>query len=475
MATYPCHFCSGLWYSAGPLLILAAAAVSAPGREPTEPEQYMLELINRTRAHPSTEVTRLSGFSWGDDRSPASPDLNEGLPSGTISNTPKQPLAFDLNLIDAASDYSNTLLQNDTFEHQFSGTTPGSRMAAAGFSFSPVPYGWGENLALTASSVSHPVDQHRIDTHHANLFVDQNISGRDHRLNLLDEDWTQVGIGLGLSTTSGIFSCCSHAVVSTQNFAWTTDQAFLTGVAYHDLDIDDFYTPDNGEAIAGLHVTAFLTGTNTPIGSTTTYASGGYRLQLPSGMYDIKFSGSGTEEIFTLVDFTGDDNLKLDAVNPQLFVVSADFNRDGQIDPGDFALLSGHWLSPGHSTMGDANGDGFVDPADFAILSGNWLLGTGGARTSLGSLPEPTSLMLVLLTTLTLAAYGYLPNSRLLASAASRQPRHGTPERFSKDDASVPIFTAVDGNLINGDVVKHAHTLGWRSISSHLPQCFERE
>ena len=64
---------------------------------PTDAEQYVLELINRARALPNQEVTRLSGQTWGDDpsavpgtafRKPQTPDLNEGIPPSRAKSPP---------------------------------------------------------------------------------------------------------------------------------------------------------------------------------------------------------------------------------------------------------------------------------------------------------------------------------------------------------------------------------------------------
>ena len=49
---------------------------------PTDYEQYMIELINRARANPGAEAARIGV------------DLNEGIPAGTITTDPKQPLAI---------------------------------------------------------------------------------------------------------------------------------------------------------------------------------------------------------------------------------------------------------------------------------------------------------------------------------------------------------------------------------------------
>ena len=69
--------------------------------QPTAEEQYLLELVNRARQNPTAEA-QLYGIS-----------LNEGLSPGTISETPKPPLAFNLNLIDAAREHSQWMLDTD--------------------------------------------------------------------------------------------------------------------------------------------------------------------------------------------------------------------------------------------------------------------------------------------------------------------------------------------------------------------------
>ena len=91
---------------------------------PSDYEQYLLELVNRGRANPTAEAARY-GI-----------DLNEGLAPGTISSDPKQPLALNLNLIDAARGHSQWMLDNDVFSHTGAGgSSPGDRMTAAGYDF----------------------------------------------------------------------------------------------------------------------------------------------------------------------------------------------------------------------------------------------------------------------------------------------------------------------------------------------------
>ena len=225
----------------------------ASAREPTEFEQYMLERMNFARANPLLEIERLSNLPWGDDGN-ATANLNEGLPAGTISSDAKQPLAFNLNLIDAASDYSDTLLANGAFGHNFGGTDIGSRMRSAGYSFVPAA-GAGENLQVTASSIPLPITLGEVDKHHAELFIDDGVSGRGHRTNIMNPAWREVGLGIRISDSYGRFGCCPHAVLTTQDFAFTSAPGggpFITGVAYRDVNSDEFYTPAIGEALGGL-------------------------------------------------------------------------------------------------------------------------------------------------------------------------------------------------------------------------------
>merc|ERR1719495_1373913 len=94
--------------------------------EPTDRDQYMMELVNRARLDPQGEADLyLDG------------DLNEGLRPGTISTQPKQPLAWHLNLQKAARDHGVWMLQNGVFDHRGAGGSgPIDRFEAAGYPWS---------------------------------------------------------------------------------------------------------------------------------------------------------------------------------------------------------------------------------------------------------------------------------------------------------------------------------------------------
>lgn len=305
---------------------LAMGTVARADTTPTDVEQYELELLNRARANPDAEVTRLSGQTWGDDPSivpgtaypqPQTPSLNEGLPAGTISAATKQPLAFNVQLIQAARDYGQTLINNNAFTHTYNGTDPMSRMQAAGYTFTP-PYGYGENLAVTASSdPTYGIAASVALQHQNNLFIDNNEVGRGHRVNMMNPDYKEVGIGIAQGANYTYFGPSYHAVISVQDFAYSAanPDAFLTGVAYNDNIVPDhFYTP--GEGIGNVVITATPVGGGVPA-VTTTWSSGGYTLPLAPGTYDVIATDPGVFAPVNLGNVTiGNMNVALDIVNP---------------------------------------------------------------------------------------------------------------------------------------------------------------
>ena len=265
---------------------------------PTDLEQYMLELINRARANPAAEAAAF-GIA-----------LNEGVPADhAISAEPKQPLAMNFNLVDAARDHSQWMIDNDVFAHAGdNGSNPGDRMRAAGYAFSPAPWGWGENLAYRSQRPSVPPPVQTTAQEHRDLFVDEGIEGRGHRTNMLAPGFKEVGVGI----VAGEFRNY-NALMSAQDFAYRGGHSFLTGVAYTDATTDnDFYTP--GEGLSGLTVTAVRASDNATF-STTTWSTGGYNLQLPPGTYDVTVAGLGLAQplVHTGV-VVGTQNVKRDFV-----------------------------------------------------------------------------------------------------------------------------------------------------------------
>jgi Ca2+-binding RTX toxin-like protein len=265
------------------------------GVAPTDLETYMVELINRARANPSAEAT-LYGI-----------DLNEGLAAGTISSTPKQPLAINALLNAAARGHVDWLLANNLFQHEGpGGNSPGTRMSNAGYVFTGNS-GWGENAAL--SSVGFMNGTQLVERHHRNLFIDSGISGRGHRRNIMG-DFREVGSGTGYGWYNSLY-----VFDSVQNFARSGTNVFLTGVAFNDtVTANNFYTP--GEGMGGITITAVRSSDNAQF-SVQTWNSGAYSLALPSGTYTVYATGNGLNGTAIYNSITiGSENVKLD-VRPQ--------------------------------------------------------------------------------------------------------------------------------------------------------------
>ncbi len=381
--------------------------------EPTELEQYMLELINRARAHPEAEAARFNIR------------LNEGLPSGTIAPTPKQPLAFNFNLVDSARDHSQWMIDQDVFQHTGpGGNHPSDRARNAGYDLW-APWGVGENLAWQGVTRSSPQPLFITTQLHEGLFVDQNIDDRGHRTNMLAEGFQEAGVGI----VTGSFvngSKTYNAVMITTDFAYRAGNAFLTGVVYQDHDGNEFYSPD-GEGYNNIAIRAVSPSTGA-VYQTTSFGSGGYSLQIPAGTYDVTVGGGALLETTFLDLVMGTKNVKLDLVDSdQLRPWSNpanrfDTDRNGRIEPHDALVLIDELNRFGVRSLStppvlmpetyfDVDRDAFFSPGDLlpVIDAVNRAFGSvpsgqsaGGVlsfveTSHLAAVPEPGSLFLALL------------------------------------------------------------------------------
>ena len=249
-----------------------AASGAQPAGQPSSLDVYMIELINRARANPTTAATQL-GIN-----------LNEGLSPGTIPSTPVPPLAFNTALTIAATNHSQWMMTNQTFSHNEGTLDPATRMANAGYVFTS-PSGSAENLAGRGTS-DVLIPTQTLTEEFGDLFLDSSTSGRTHRLNLLNPSFTDIGVGLATGTFTG-----SSAILATQDFAYSASSGpYLTGVVFNDARIhDNFYEP--GEGLGGIAITAVRTSDNATF-STTSYPSGAYTLTVPSGTYTVTATGT---------------------------------------------------------------------------------------------------------------------------------------------------------------------------------------
>lgn len=284
--------------------------------EPTAAEQLMLELVNRARLDPAAEARRLDV------------GLGDGLPPGAIGRGPLQPLAWNLDLSQAAAGHSDWMRATATVGHAGrGGSSPADRVEAAGYRLDG-PHGVGENVGM--ATVGDAADAAR--ALHADLF-----GSAGHRRNLLDADHAEVGVGLVTGRLSaGVLAFDLSAV--TQAFAWRGDDAFLAGVATSDADRDGLY--DAGEGRGGWRVDVAGDGRE----ATATGTAGGYALRLPEGegWASVTVKGGGASLSARLR--VGDGNVKLDVVDGTTLAASADLRlgagaQDGRLlGAGDLSL-----------------------------------------------------------------------------------------------------------------------------------------
>ena len=311
-------------------------------------DQLLLELVNRARANPLAEVARYDGIT----------DLNAGLPAGTISSSPKPPLAPHQSLIDAAAGHAVDMLARDYFSHYSpEGDSPSDRAREQGY-----PTGVGENIAWGGSSVS--IDAlEQIYARHESLFLSPG-----HRQNLLSENYREAGavIRYGMFYASGRNW---YASMVTENFGNRGGNSFITGVAYDDLVIDDdFYSL--GEGAEGVTITAVRSSDQATF-TTTSGASGGYSLQVPNGTYTVTAVGGGiaTQIVAPNVQMSG-LNQKLDFVTSESPppLPDPDPNPDPEPDPDPTPLDTN-----GVAILGRVNGNWWqAESTGSSLVSSSW-------------------------------------------------------------------------------------------------------
>ena len=275
----------------GGLESLASVEVSATpsaidlSKQPTAQEVLVMELVNRARANPEAEATR---YGIG---------LNDGINGTVITATPKQPLAHNVLLTDAARTHSQWMLDADIFSHTGNNdSTPSARMSAAGFMFTG---SWmsGENIAwggTTASSINL--------TNYALVLHEGLFKSPGHRVNILEANFRELGIG----QKQGYFmSNGTHYLSSmlTQNFARSGSRYYLTGVVYNDINNNEFY--DVGEGLSGTNIS--FNGVTYPV-----YATGAYSIPVSNGTYNLTITGDALgSAVYRTVQITN-ANIKVD-------------------------------------------------------------------------------------------------------------------------------------------------------------------
>ncbi|GAB6192614.1 NHL domain-containing protein [Desulfocastanea catecholica] len=314
--------------------------VDDPYGDPTPEEQVHLEAINRARANPPLEAARLNI------------DLNEGPPDTFISDKPLAPLKFNEKLIKAARGHSQDMVNNHYFAHEGSdGSSPAQRCLAEGY-----VGGTGENIA--AAMASTPIDSHQTSLDlHDDLFLDIDYPGRGHRINILGENWTEVGVGYLHESIQTDFP---HGGVVTCNFGDNKDEEYvLLGVVYEDVDSDQFY--DSGEGVAHALIRDLTSGAMAYSAS-----AGGYSLSLADGQHTIQVTLPDGRTLSRQILMAGanskhDFRVAMFAGNPPSVRLASD---DQAIQPGQTTRLI--WQTTEAEYAAIDNGVGYL-PANGSV------------------------------------------------------------------------------------------------------------
>jgi hypothetical protein len=267
---------------------------------PTDEEQLYLEFINRSRANPPAEGTRL--------RNTTDPDVLSAYETFTVDLalmesqfaviSPAPPLAMNPKLLTAARLHSGDMYTNDFQGHTGStGSTLGSRASAQGYTFSTL----GENVFARADSIFYG---------HAGFNVDWGIGPGGmqfppgHRNSINSPAFREVGVGVVLGVNGSV-----GPQLVTQDFG--TQQGaipFITGVVYYDFNRNNFY--DLGEGVGGVNVDVS--------GSTffaVTANSGGYAVPVPGdGQYTVTFTANSLATSVQTATVSSARNVKVNYV-----------------------------------------------------------------------------------------------------------------------------------------------------------------
>lgn len=251
----------------------------------TDEEQYIVELVNRARLDPVSELGRQNP--------------NEGFAAG-VTTAPKEALAVVETLSDAADHMSEDMDARNFFDHTDpDGDTPADRAQQFGHENRFV----GENIGWAGSTGAYGDLQTRAQGHHDRLW-----DSDGHQQNFMSDNWSEIGVGYdyGDYTTGGVNYTSSTFV--TEKFG-DTGKTYLTGVVIDDEDGNSFY--DLGEGQGGVRITAW---NDDGVFATATWDSGGYTLELPPGTYNVAFEGGDLDGVYETTVTIGSENVKLDVI-----------------------------------------------------------------------------------------------------------------------------------------------------------------
>ena len=296
------------WAVAIVLFVASAAHVKAAPvlfsiSDPTDDEQLYLEELNRARANAPAEAQRLIAL---DDVfvQNALKNVNTNLMVQQFATNPAaMPLSFNAQLINAARAHSQYQFNNGIQSHVGPGTnTLAQRLQAAGY-----PFYWAtENVYSYAQSAVHGHAAFEIDWtgDTSNGGMQSPPAHRDHNH---DRRFVEIGIGVVNGTNKVGTNVAVGPQLVTQDFGTTfPGKTYITGVAYYDLNGNNFY--DLGEGLSGVTVTV-----DNVDSYAITASSGGYSIPVtPNQNYTVRFNAAGATQVVNAISVATTNNVKLD-------------------------------------------------------------------------------------------------------------------------------------------------------------------
>ncbi|MEZ6119569.1 MAG: CAP domain-containing protein [Pirellulaceae bacterium] len=331
-----------------------------------------LQLINRFRTDPQGELDRLT----------SQPEVRSALDFFDVNSAvlqaqfqalrPAPPLAWNTQLHDSATYYSNLVIENDQQSHTLDEWNILERIQQFGYDFSRGGT-VAENLFAYSTSA---------EFGHAAFVIDWGFTPTGlqqppgHRQSLISPEYREIGVSslYDRDTTNDVGP---HVI--TQHFATDfADGPFLTGVAFQDADGNAFYSP--GEGISEFQVDV-LDSNGRTVATTKGFASGGYSLDvghLTAADYRIRMYSPSLIPFETTARLSDTDNVLLDFLNPtpSIDALTAailepnpptwfDLNHDDKIDSNDRNYLIVNLLQ---TYFGDSNLDGEFNTSDLITV-----------------------------------------------------------------------------------------------------------
>ena len=287
-------------------LLASAQAQTAPTNAYPQPttsadEQFMLECINRARANPPAEGTRLADITDATILQYYSyyAVSTATLISNFASYSVEPPLAMNPLLCASALRESTDMAVHGFQSHTGTdGSTFTSRISDTGYQWS----GAGENIYAYSEDAWFG---------HVGFNADWGVPSLDHRANIMNDEssiplYREIGVSCAATTVTGY-----GPMVITQDFGQPADTtaAYVLGVVYGDTNANGSY--DQGEGLAGVTV---MPGSGTYYAVTP--AAGGFVIPLPAtgaGTMTITASGGGLGAArVKTITWTAGTNVKVD-------------------------------------------------------------------------------------------------------------------------------------------------------------------